>query len=99
VPGWEGSTRRERLPGNWKQLRSAVLKRAGDRCQAIEHDGSRCPERATDVDHIRPGDDHALANLQALCSWHHGRKSGQEGGRSRKWISKKRPAERHPGLI
>lgn len=41
--------------------------------------GDRCPELATDCDHITPGDNHDVANLQALCGYHHSVKSGREG--------------------
>jgi hypothetical protein len=34
---------------------------------------------ATDVDHIVAGDDHEPSNLQALCRFHHARKSAREG--------------------
>jgi len=37
------------------------------------------PNRATDVDHIIPGDNHDEWNLTSLCSWHHLRKSSADG--------------------
>jgi 5-methylcytosine-specific restriction endonuclease McrA len=33
---------------------------------------------ATDVDHVHPGDDHSLDNLQALCTTCHATKTGQQ---------------------
>jgi 5-methylcytosine-specific restriction protein A len=91
---WAGSTRRARLPANWPAIRSAVLERDGWRCQIR---GPRCTGRATDADHIEPGDDHRMANLRAACGPCHDRKSGQEGAAARPPL--RRPAERHPGLL
>ena len=42
-------------------------------------DGEPCGDLATEVDHVRAGDDHNDYNLQALCGYHHRRKSAQEG--------------------
>lgn len=79
------SDRRTRLPSNWSVRRLSVLKRDGFQCVAILRDtGARCTAPATDVDHhIVPGDDHDPANLQALCRWHHARKSSAEGAVAR----------------
>ena len=80
---WSTSNRRSRLPKNWQALRHRVMKRDGHRCTAAITlpDGSRrrCPDAATDVDHVIAGDNHALDNLRAICRWHHDRKSAQEG--------------------
>jgi hypothetical protein len=80
------------------------MKRDDHSCQAKLRVGGRCGEPATDVDHIDPGDDHRDENLQALCDWHHKRKSGLEGAaalaRKRAKIKKKyRRSEGHPGLL
>lgn len=77
--GWETSDRRSRLPRNWSKITSKVLKRDGYTCCWILEDSSRCKNKATDVDHISPGDNHELWNLQALCEYHHDRKSAKEG--------------------
>jgi len=103
MPPWEGSDRRARLPLNWESLRREVLARDGGRCRWIQ-DGRRCGAPATDVDHIRPGDDHSLSNLRSLCGPHHQRKSSSEGAfalaRKRKQIHKRfRRDEKHPGVI
>ena len=101
---WNGSDRRQRLPGNWNMIRSSVLRRDGYRCQAGEP-GDRCERRATDVDHITRGDDHDLSNLQALCKYHHGKKSAQEGSqaalaaRARKASKFRREPEVHPSFL
>lgn len=98
---WEGSNRAQRLPSDWPRRRAAALTRDGYRCTRVRFDDTRCPEPATDVDHIEPGDDHRLSNLASLCRWHHQRKSASEGGRAA-WLirpPKKRPSERHPGLL
>jgi 5-methylcytosine-specific restriction enzyme A len=102
--GWAGSDRRSRLPKDWPRIRNRVLKRDGKRCTHINDDGVRCPDPATDVDHIVPGDDHSESNLRSLCEWHHRIKSGREGGAARaaklkRNASKFKRVERHPGLL
>jgi 5-methylcytosine-specific restriction endonuclease McrA len=104
MPGWAGSDRRDRLPDDWEKRRKFVLKRDNNECQAKLRIGGKCRELATDVDHVDPGDDHSPENLQALCDWHHKRKSGLEGAaavrRKRAAIKKKyRRTETHPGLL
>lgn len=104
MPQWAGSDRRSRLPANWASIRSRVLRRDGSQCTAVSHDGVRCAEPATDVDHIVAGDDHREANLRSLCGWHHQRKSSAEGAaalaRKRRANDRKfRRTEDHPGLL
>lgn len=89
---WGTSNRRQRLPSNWPALRVLVLQRDGYQCVALLVDGVRCTEPATDVDHIKAGEDHSLINLQALCSWHHARKSAREGHEANR--AKARPVRR-----
>ena len=84
---WDNSTRRRRLPGNWSSLRQQVLRRDGFQCTWVDHiQGKRvrCIAKATDVDHIRAGDDHSVENLQSLCHPHHDRKTRGEGVAARK---------------
>lgn len=83
-PAWEGSTRRQRLPGNWELIKRRIKRRDGYRCTWVDEDGQRCTALATDVDHIVRGDDHSDANLRALCGPHHASKSGQEGNAARR---------------
>lgn len=97
---WSTSNRRERLPADWHSRRARVLRRDSYRCQALDSLGAKCGEPATDVDHINPGDDHSYANLQALCRWHHARKSSAEGAAARRpRPTQRREPERHPGVI
>lgn len=99
---WSTSNRRQRLPKDWPVRRASVLQRDGYRCVAVLVDGERCTESATDVDHIKPGDDHSLTNLQALCRWHHARKSAREGHEARGAVrrpSRRRPEAPHPGEL
>ncbi|MWK39588.1 HNH endonuclease [Actinomadura sp. J1-007] len=94
---WEGSTRRDRLPANWStEIVPRILARDGRRC-LIGLPG--CTVHATEVDHIRRGDDHRDTNLQAACTWCHGKKSSAEGNDARTRYSRRRPPERHPGLL
>lgn len=98
---WEGSDRKSRLPEDWPARVAATRLRCGDRCEWRFPNSGRCRDKMTDCDHIVPGDDHSLENLQGLCADHHARKSSREGHEARAKIraSAKRPAERHPGEI
>lgn len=98
---WDGSNRRARLPKDWKSRRIAVLNRDGRRCRVLsEETGMRCTEVATEVDHIHPGDNHDLHNLQAICSWHHAKKSSAEGRAAKIKIEPRyRKPEKHPGAL
>jgi 5-methylcytosine-specific restriction endonuclease McrA len=97
MPGWEGSTRKDRLPADWAERRRKVIKRDGGRCQhrEIEH-GLICGKLGNQVDHIVRGDDHSMSNLQVLCRGHHATKSAREGGQS--FTPLRRPPEQHPAL-
>jgi 5-methylcytosine-specific restriction protein A len=92
---WEGSTRHDRLPPDWPAIRVRILARDGHRCQHHRVDlGRICGERATDVDH-------SDGNLQALCPWHHRKKSGREGGLASgvaRAAKRARETPAHPGL-
>lgn len=66
--------RKERLPSDWLQRRRAVLSRDGGMCVV-----PKCEAKATEVDHIVHGDDHAMSNLQSLCTEHHRVKTAYEG--------------------
>lgn len=104
MPGWKGSDRRARLPANWPELRQVVLKRDEWRCTYRKTRDGRCTAKATDVDHVVPGDDHSLSNLTSLCNWHHLRKSGSEGSQAatakRKAVDASfRRSEVHPGFV
>jgi 5-methylcytosine-specific restriction protein A len=96
---WQGSTRLVRLPKDWQRRRQAVIRRDGGRCRRCGAPGAR------DVDHIRPGDDHSLANLQLLCCRCHLPKSAREGStaaataRRARHLTHARPPEPHPGTI
>lgn len=96
---WKGSTRRDELPSDWKQRRARVIERDHGLCQWRMLDGSICAEDGTDVDHIKPGSDHRMSNLQLLCEWHHLRKTAREANRAQPRYTTRRPPETHPGLI
>lgn len=98
---WSTSTRKEQLPDEWPTIRRRILARDRYMCQHIREDTGRiCGARATDVDHIIPGDDHDDSNLRSLCSWHHDRKSSSEGGRAASRARRTRAAKftDHPGF-
>jgi len=98
---WSSSNRKARLPADWPALRRATLERCGGRCEVLKKDGSRCRDKAQEVDHITPGDDHRMANLRGICTWHHARKSALEGVAARREANSilYRAPEVHPGLI
>lgn len=99
---WAGSTRKGRLPVDWPRLRQVVLRRCGVRCEWVE-DGVRCHDKATDVDHIAPGDELGveLSNLQGLCRMHHLKKTSAEANAKQAELKKLRrlPEEPQPGII
>lgn len=90
---WSTSTRRSRLPADWPARRQRVLIRDRHRCV-------QCGARATDVDHIEPGDNHDLDNLQSLCDPCHTAKTQAEAtaARQAKRPSTIRRPQPHPGL-
>lgn len=98
---WESSARRKRLPRDWKKRRAFVAARANGQCEAMLHDGSRCPASGSECDHIERGDDHRAANLQWLCSWHHKRKTQSEARAALESVRRRRQPKTapHPGLI
>ena len=96
---WHTSDRRRRLPPDWHRIRAQVRKRAGGQCEWILPDGQRCPNPGTDADHITPGDDHTMGNLQWLCHPHHKTKTTQDNreAQSLRQALRPRPTEPHPG--
>ncbi|MBM4592070.1 HNH endonuclease [Rhodococcus hoagii] len=95
---WDSSDRRSRLPADWEARRSQVLRR-DDWCCQIQ--GPHCVGHATDVDHVRRGDDHSIDNLRAACSPCHLRKSSAEGNAQQQKMRSRRyrPRDRHPGAL
>lgn len=100
--GWQGSTRRSRLPADWRtRIRPAAHARNPD------HICHLCGDPGGDyLDHKQPGDDHSLDNLD----WAHDRvpphchryKSSAEGNAARAANpppGRRRPPEQHPGLL
>lgn len=97
---WDTSDRRLRLPDDWPIRRLRVLRRDGYKCQARDSLGIMCGAPANQADHIEHGDNHELDNLQALCSWHHNRKSSAEGAAARRpKLRQRREPEPHPGMV
>lgn len=96
--GWSSSSRRQELPPNWEEIRQEVLDDANGVCEIR---GPRCKGWATDVDHIRRGNDHRRSNLQAACGPCHLQKSSAEGvaQRAKKRAMRRRPQDRHPGSL
>lgn len=101
MSGWEGSTRKDRLPSDWiSYRRPTVLARDHGICHVCGRPG------ADEVDHLNQGDDHDLTNLAAVhgprtglrC---HSAKSAAEGGRAAaaRRPTTRRPEEPHPGAL
>lgn len=91
MTAWANSTRRSRLPADWPKRRATVLKRDERICHICHQ-----PD-ATEVDHIRPGDDHSLANLAPAHKVCHQRKTIAE--RPKPNGRRRREVEPHPGLL
>lgn len=82
--GWADSTRRRRLPVDWEKLRAAGRVRNPARvCHWCGLPGGE------EFDHIIPGDDHSLENLD----WIHGRRSVVRGVSGRNCHGEKSSAE------
>lgn len=100
--GWRDSTRRSTLPADWPRVRNHVLKRDGRQCRIA---GPMCIGTATEVDHVGDREDHRPESLRAACSPCHLDRSSRQGAgasaQARRQIvaARKRPQERHPGLV
>lgn len=106
---WDNSSRRKSLPADWSKLRQQVFQRDGTVCTWLiyssDEEPRQCTRRATDVDHIKRGDDHSLENLRGLCHFHHNIKTQAEGleARQKRWTEihsrYRKQDETHPGLL
>lgn len=79
---WKGNSatnRAEELPPDWPAIRQAVLERDGFQCVWKMPSGVRCPNDATDVDHIGSRHNHSMRNLRSLCSPHHAKRTAIQG--------------------
>jgi 5-methylcytosine-specific restriction endonuclease McrA len=73
---WAGSTRRQRLPPDWDRRRRTVIDR-DPICRICAN------ALSAEVDHIAPGDNHDLENLQGLCKPCHRDKTQAEAAAAR----------------
>lgn len=95
-----GTTGRQ-LPPDWKRRVAAIKTRDHGRCQATRADGTQCTAPGTEVDHIDDPNNHALANLQLLCHWHHARKTAGQSHNAqaaRRAAARQATRDSHPGL-
>ena len=94
--GWatDGQSKRKaELPKNWSALRKVVIKRDRGKCVW-------CGEPGNQVDHIERGTDHSLTNLRLLCRACHMRRTGRDGGKSKRNVTRShRKTSRHPAYI
>ena len=97
---WSTSTRAKRLPPNWATIRRQVRARARGKCQAHRH-APGCNRQGAECDHISPGDNHDLSNLQWLSTECHDMKTREENAEANRLRARLRikPAEKHPGLL
>lgn len=97
---WDTSTRASRLPKDWAKTRRRVKARAKGRCEATTHD-PRCNGVGSECDHIIPGDNHHISNLQWLNTYCHAAKTRRENSANNQRLAKlrRRPTETHPGKI
>lgn len=97
---WASSDRRRRLPSDWPAIRERVKRRAGGRCEADVHEPA-CDGTGSEADHVTPGDDHRMSNLQWLNSECHKAKTARENAAARAALAAAliRPTEAHPGAI
>lgn len=72
-----GRTRADELPANWASVRRQVLERDGHTCLM-------CGQPGNQVDHIERGFNHHPSNLRTLCQACHMRRTGRDGGRTRR---------------
>jgi 5-methylcytosine-specific restriction endonuclease McrA len=95
---WDTSDRGSRLPADWPSIRDRILLRDNWTCR-MNLPG--CVYRASEVDHIRRGDDHRDENLRAACPPCHAKKSSREGHDAKRSIRarRRRPTSRHPGAL
>ena len=95
---WDTSTRRQRLPSDWAELRRLTKRRANGKCEADTH-APGCDGTGTDADHKVQGDNHNLDNLQWLSGPCHWAKTRQENAARNKANAalKRKPTEPHPG--
>jgi 5-methylcytosine-specific restriction protein A len=98
MANWRGSRRDGTAwqPPGWKATRKRILERDGHACCIC---GSAGP---LEIDHVIPeseGGSHDGANLWVLCVRHHREKTQQEAQRGRARLSRRRPPEKHPGLL
>lgn len=98
VMSWTTSDRRKRLPNNWPHLITQTRNRAKGQCQATRHH-PKCDGQGSECDHITPGDNHTLSNLQWLNHHCHKMKTQAEvaANNTRRATMRKRPEEKHPG--
>lgn len=85
--GWRGSSATNRdaeLPPDWPAIRRRVLDRDGQRCVWLLPSGARCPNGATDVDHIGSKHNHASWNLRSLCGPHHDKRTAEQGNAAKR---------------
>ncbi len=93
MSGWQGSTRRARLPRDWATRRAKVKRRAKGKCEAEAH-VPECDGYGSECDHIDRGDDHRLSNLQWLSGPCHQAKTLREN--QARTDSRRLPREAHP---
>ncbi|MEV7007549.1 hypothetical protein [Streptosporangium sp. NPDC051022] len=103
---WQDKTSRRSAPRpkGWKKIRERIIRRDNGVCQWIDHTGHMCGTPGRNVDHKVPahlGGTDDDTNLWLLCDPHERHKTATEAGQASaaKRIPKRRPSEKHPGLL
>lgn len=78
------------LPPDWHARKAVTFARYGSVCHVCGHRG------ATEVDHVKAGDDHGTGNLRPIHTTCHKTKTAREALAGRKL--RRRPTEQHPGI-
>lgn len=94
--GWQGSNRRKRLPPGWAKIRADILARDVTCVLCGVRPSAFCDHIVAKADLNGPSD------LQGVCGPCHDRKSSAEGNdaqRANPRPGRKRPPEKHPGLL
>lgn len=99
---WANGGRTRTTTPEHRRWRTAVLRRDHWQCQQCGYQG-RPGDGIMQADHIRNvaqgGDQYDPGNGRALCEPCHQPKTQAEAAAGRAARSRKRPSERHPGLL
>lgn len=100
-----GSRRTVPLPANWRSICRIVLTRDPfcryGQCDINGEPVMICGNPSEQVDHIGSPNDHRLAMLRGICTYHHLKRSSMQANavRARQRSLRLRPREKHPAYL